>query len=177
MDLDQAVRLNPNHLNTRNNRGRVWLAKGELDKALADFEQALRTKPKHVNSHLNRGAAWERKGEFQKALDDYRAALQIDPNSRVAYSNTAWLQATCPNERFRDAKKAFENASRAYQLSPVTKAVDCDVLAAAYAESGDFEQAREWAAKAIGLTQDESYKQAVQSRLELYKQGKPYHKR
>ena len=52
-------------------------------------------------------------------------------------------------------------------------------LAAAYAESGDFEKAKDWAAKAVELTKtdkaasDEDRSEA-RSRLELYKQGKPY---
>ena len=52
-------------------------------------------------------------------------------------------------------------------------------LAAAYAESGDFEKAKEWEAKAIEMaTTDRSVtdkdKQEMRDRLELYKQGKPY---
>ena len=49
-----------------------------------------------------------------------------------------------------------------------------DILAAAYAESGDFAKAREWEEKAIELAPKE-IKQDYRDRLELYKQGKPYH--
>ena len=54
-----------------------------------------------------------------------------------------------------------------------------DTLAAAYAESRDFDQAKEWEAKAIALaTTDKSAtekdKAKAAARLELYKQGKPY---
>jgi len=48
-------------------------------------------------------------------------------------------------------------------------------IAAAYAESGDFEHAKEWEEKAIGMAPDENSKQDCRSRLELYKQGKPFH--
>jgi hypothetical protein len=48
-------------------------------------------------------------------------------------------------------------------------------LAAAYAESGNFEKAKEWETKAIEMAPDEKSKQEVRSRLALYKQGKPYH--
>jgi hypothetical protein len=47
-------------------------------------------------------------------------------------------------------------------------------LAAVYAESGDFEKAKEWQAKAVEMTPDEKNKQDGRARLELYKQGKPY---
>ena len=53
------------------------------------------------------------------------------------------------------------------------------MLAAAYAESGDFEKAKQWEAKAIALATTgklvtEKDKQELRSRLELYKQGRPY---
>ena len=46
-------------------------------------------------------------------------------------------------------KRAFENASKAYQLSGGKKWYCIDTLAAAYAEKRDFEKARQWQAKAI----------------------------
>ena len=91
----------------------------------------------------------------------------------------AWLQATCPNEKYRNGKKAVENASRVCQWAE-GKRWDCfDAFAAAYAESGDFEKAKEWEAKAIASAATDKAvtdkdKQELRSRLELYKQGKPY---
>ena len=49
------------------------------------------------------------------------------------------------------------------------------VLAAAYAESGDFRAAIKWQRKEIEST-DESDREEDQKRLELYEAGKPYHK-
>ena len=47
-------------------------------------------------------------------------------------------------------------------------------LAAAYAESGNFDRVKEWQAKSIELAPDEKTKQELRSRLELYRQNKPY---
>ena len=49
-----------------------------------------------------------------------------------------------------------------------------DTLAAAYAENGDFDKARQWQAKAIDLAADKEEGKVYRSRLELYQQGKPY---
>jgi hypothetical protein len=49
-----------------------------------------------------------------------------------------------------------------------------DTLAAAYAESGDFAKAQEWQTKAIEFV-PQKVKPEYLARLELYKQGKPYH--
>jgi len=84
------------------------------------------------------------------------------------------LQATCPDQRYRDGKNAVLKATQAYQLTDGKSWGHLDTLAAAYAESGDFEKAKELEAKAIEMVADEKDKQACRSRLELYKQGKPY---
>jgi hypothetical protein len=49
-----------------------------------------------------------------------------------------------------------------------------DTLAAAYAESGDFESARKWQTKAIELLTDEPEQDEIRKRIELYQQRKPY---
>ncbi len=49
-----------------------------------------------------------------------------------------------------------------------------DTLAAAYAENGDFEKAKEWEAKAIELALRLVNQAGVLRRLLLYKQGKPW---
>ena len=49
-----------------------------------------------------------------------------------------------------------------------------DTLAAAYAESGDFDSAAKWQAKAIELESDEKEKADFQARLQLYKDKKPF---
>ena len=74
----------------------------------------------------------------------------------------------------RNLAGAYENASRAYQLSGGNDPWYIDTLAAAYAESGDFDSAKEWEAKAIDMVQGEKEKQDYRSRLKLYEQGKPY---
>ena len=49
-----------------------------------------------------------------------------------------------------------------------------DTLAAAYAEAGNFAEAIQWQQKAVELL-DSVYKAGAQERLELYRQGRPYH--
>ena len=123
---------------------------------------------------MTRSYVWAAKKEFDKALSDCNEAVKLDPKNAEAVNSLAWLEATCPDERYRDGKNAVANALYAVQLCGGKDAECADTLAAAYAQSGDFAKAREWETKAIGLTVDEKRKQEYRLRLELYKRGKPY---
>ena len=49
-----------------------------------------------------------------------------------------------------------------------------DILAAAYAETGEFDLAVKWRLRAIELEKYEQAKKECRSRLRLYQQKKPY---
>ena len=57
--------------------------------------------------------------------------------------------ATCPEARFRQTKLAVDTARKAVELAGETNHGNLNVLAAAYANNGEFEKARLIQAKAI----------------------------
>ncbi len=130
--------------------------------------------PKSAIAYDARGSAWQHKGEYDKALADCAKAVAIDPKHESAYANLGLIYATCPDAKYRDGKKAVENAEKAHQLSEGKIWYYLGTLAAAYAESGDFAKAQKWQEKAIDLA-PEVAKPHYRTRLELYKQEKPYH--
>ena len=183
-DYNQALRLlDPKDTNSTSivyyNRGNIWDRKDEYDKAIADYNRALAINPKFPHAYTNRGCVWRKKGEYGKAIANHNQCLAVDPKHASAYADLAFLRATCPNEKYRDGKKAVENAKKAYELDGGKKWESLDSLAAAYAESGDFEKAKEWQVKAIEMAKadksaTDKKRTETRSRLELYKQGKPY---
>jgi tetratricopeptide (TPR) repeat protein len=172
-DFNETIRLNPKSVAAYNNRGNAWSDMGEYDKAIVDFNEVLRLDQKFTAAYNNRGIAWEKKQEYDKAIADYNELLRLDPKHFAAYTNIAWLRATCPNETYRDGKEAVEFATKACELTQFEDANNLGTLAAAYAEAGDFEQAVKWQQKVYELAPADQ-KADVQSRIDLYREGKPY---
>jgi tetratricopeptide (TPR) repeat protein len=71
------------------NRGVEWAAKGDHNRAIADYDAALRLNPKSADAHHNRGSAWANKGETDKAIADYDAAIRLDPAESSPYAGRA----------------------------------------------------------------------------------------
>jgi len=175
-ECGEAIRLDPKFAWPYNHRGRAWAAKGEYDKAIADFGEAIRLDPKYAMAYNNRGGAWYAKGAYDKAIADFGEAIRLDPKLAPAYNCRAWLWATCPDEKYRDGKKAVDSATRACELTDWKDTLLFDTLAAACAEAGDFDAAVEWQEKALGLLTkgNEQYRKDFDARLTLYRAKKPY---
>ena len=173
-DYTEAIRLDPKLSSTYTNRGRAWSEKGDLDDAISDYTEAIRLDPKFAHAFTGRGNAWFKKGEPDNAISDYTEAIRLDPKNAVAYRKLAWVFGASPNADFRNGSKAVEYAKHACEISAWKDCYNLDALAAAYAEQGDFEEAIKWQEKAIELTTNEEEKAVLRTRIELYKEGKPY---
>ncbi len=176
-DYSEAIRIYPLWANSFNNRGWSWHKKKAYDRAIADYNEAIRLEPTCVRAIVNRGFARQDKGEYYKALADYDRALKVDPKYSPAYVARAWLFATCPDRKFRDGKLAVASATRACQLSQWKEAPKLAVLAAAYAEAGDFDKAVRWQQEANDRFFEPEDRKEGQERIALYRRKKPYRPR
>jgi tetratricopeptide (TPR) repeat protein len=172
-DYTRSIQLYPLWANTFNNRAWTWHRKKAYDRAISDYTEAIRLDPKCVLAIANRGLAWQDKADYYKALVDYNRAVKVDPSYARGYTARAWLYATCPDKKFRDGKLAVESARRACDLTGWKEADKLAVLAAAYAEAGDFEKAVTWQEKAIVRFIDPEDRKKGLGRLALYKDHKP----
>jgi tetratricopeptide (TPR) repeat protein len=154
-------------------RGYTWAAKGDWEKALADYDEAIRRDPKHEKPRLFRRALWSQLGAWDKIVTDCEAALVAEPQDANALDALARLRATCPEEKFRNGPEAVERASKACELRRWKNADFLDTLAAAYAEAGDFDQAIAWEQKAISLA-GANVIGDFEARLRLYRMRSPY---
>ena len=157
------------------NRALAMRQKGEYDPAIKDDTEAMRLDPKNAVYVLNRGVIWERKKDYDRAMADYTASARLDPDYADAFAAQAWLWATNPDDTARDAKKALEAARKACELSEY-KAWGCiDNLAAALAESGQFDEAVKQQKKALEFKDvTDQDRKDMEERLKLYQDHKPY---
>lgn len=154
-------------------RGYTWLAKGDFQKALADYDEALRRDPKHETVRVFRRRLWNQLGAWDKIIADCEATLASDPDDASALVTLARLRATCPDEKFRNGQQAVEGAKKASDLRKGKSAEFLDTLAAAYAESGDFDQAIEYEQQAISIARANVIAD-FEARLKLYRGRQPY---
>ena len=156
-------------------RAEALIGLGELDQAMADVEAALKLSPDTASLIDIRGVIFHRKGSYKKADQDFRQALKINPNLWQAKADLAWMLATCPEAEFRDAKEAVALAESAAKVKP--DYLTMDVLAAAYAESGRFEDAikvLEIALEILNKFERVKLSEKLQPHLAAYRNNTPW---
>ena len=80
-----------NRANAYINRGIAWRAKGDLDRAIADYNEAIRLNPKDANAYASRGKAWGDKGDLDRAIADWNEAIRLNPKDSDLYRNRGYL--------------------------------------------------------------------------------------
>jgi tetratricopeptide (TPR) repeat protein len=158
-------------------------------KAIELLSNLLEEIPENVSALRSRGDAWLSVGDHAKAIADYESAIaaigkvtlesstesEIDEAAGL-YNNLAWVLATSPKDDVRSGSRSVELAELSAGLTKYEAPHILSTLAAAYAENGDFENARKWAEKAVELAVDEGHNQLqqLQQELDAYKENKPW---
>jgi tetratricopeptide (TPR) repeat protein len=172
-DYTEALRLAPNDSALLYSRGLAWVKEGDLNQAISDYTAAIQVSPKFAKAYDNRGLVWQRMGQFEKALADFTEALTINPENVAAHAGLALIYAAAPDPKFRDSRKAIENARQACRMTKWKRPGVLETLAVALAEAHDFDKAVEMEARAMSLAPADA-KAGYQSRIALFKAHTPY---
>ena len=168
-DFERAMSLTPNNPATLGSLGLAKHYAGRSEEGLCDLERAVSLMPEEMQDNLlfnNRGAVRNAVGDYSGAEADYRRAIEIDDSHPNPYKNWAWQLATCPDASFRDGEKAVQFALRALDQCEWQNKNWLPILAAAYAEQGNFEDAAKW--------QQDSADESSMDRIHLYRKGLPF---
>ena len=171
----------PDQEDVRYNLASALLRRGRTDEAIVQYQKVLQVHPDSADAHANLGSALLAKRRVRDAMAEYTKALQIAPENLAALSNLAWLLATSADPSLRNGSEAVRLAERADSASSRSDQhpTVLRILAAAYAEAGQFAEAKETAQqalKAANVQGNTNLADALQGELALYDLGLPYHK-
>ncbi len=153
-DVDTALHADPTLWPALYVRAKIFVRQGKYDLAIQDCNEALRQYPGFVEAALLRAKINARLGKYAEALKEFNYLVSIRPRSVTlarVLSNRAWFQATCPNASFRNGQQAIKDAKAACSIMAWKDEDMIDTLAAAYAETGDFDSAARYAAQALAV--------------------------
>lgn len=189
--LSKCIEVDPTSPKPHYHMGSCLVKTGQPARAVEEFKKSLAYETDLQQIYKCRVAMADAlvvAGRPAEAVSEYRDALRfvwerarrISP--RQALQNLAWINATSPDPNVRNAVDAVKLANILVEIdtksnNPPALAVSLDVLAAAYAEAGDFQQAVATATQALTVANAAGktpLAENIRRRLELYRAGQPY---
>ena len=155
------------------NTGLQAMKLGQTQTAVEMFRNVLKRRPNVAAVHFYLGNLIL-ESDPASAVRHYRKASRLEPNS-PATANLAWLLATHSDPVVRSGEEAVEIALRLCKESRYQDVPALDALAAAYAETSQFDDAILTIEMAIKLSQNNAeLSRRLQNRRQSYRNQKPY---
>jgi tetratricopeptide (TPR) repeat protein len=185
-DMEMLVRADPSNAGWIMQLAALYQADERPRLAIRLLDELVRKDAAAWRALRLRGDAKLSISEHASAIKDYEAALKqleaiqestdVDEDYSGLLNNLSWVLSTTTQDNLRDGPRSLELALKASEATEYKQPHILSTLAAAYAETGDFDKAREWAAKAVELAEAESNPQLDQLKeeLESYRENKPW---
>ena len=170
----EALDCDPRHFVAHMGLADLALETGKHQLAVTHYALAIQTDPRHPSPRMGHVVALTKAGRYADALDSLARSRKILPRSIVLAHAAARLWATCPEDPLRDGPKALELAQAVFRARSSIEHVE--TLAMAFAETGDYKEARNWQYNAIEMAARRNRDDAMprlKRNLALYKSGKP----
>ncbi|MEJ0088383.1 MAG: tetratricopeptide repeat protein [Limisphaerales bacterium] len=149
--LREALRLKPGNAETKFNLALALNQQGQWSEAASFFKETMGDHPNDSNAHYQFAVALGHLQKTREAMGEFAAALLIQPDFPDALNNLAWILSTDVNPNFRNGIEAVKMAGHACELTSQQDASKLKTLAAAYAETGRFDEAIKTLQTAITL--------------------------
>ncbi len=151
---------------------------GALDIAVQALTRLVEARPDRAENGARLSFALLSSGRPAEAAARLSAHVERFPEDLDRKLWLAEVLATNADARVRDGAAALLHARQVVAAVGTENAGALDILAAAYAESGRFDEAEEHAALALAAAERQNLGDAaaaIRARLELYRQRRPYH--
>jgi tetratricopeptide (TPR) repeat protein len=175
-DITELLKKEPDSILLKLQLAIYLNAGNQSDKAIEVFSEILQADlqdPQKGMAFRGRADAYLNIGEHRKAIADYEVVFKMNAEDSGILNNFAWVLATSPEDEIRNGKRALEMGLKACELTEYKQSHIVSTLAAAYAETGDFDSAVKWSQKSVEMG-DEDIKEQLEQELKSYQQKKPW---
>lgn len=176
-ELETILKSTPDDLNVQMQLGMIYSMMQKPAAAIEVYTKILEKQPENIDALNGRASSYLTLGRHAESIADYEKAEKLGCDDSGMLNNFAWVLATSPDDKLRNGKKAVELATKACEMTDYKLAHILSTLAAAYAETGDFESAVKWSKKAVEIgekTADEDTKKSLADELKTFESGKPW---
>lgn len=170
-----ALELDRNLVGARRDLAAVLGHVGRFAEAASEYAQVTTAFPDDEAARWGEALALILDNRPAEAVQALERGVASAPGSVALEALLARLLATAPDEGLRRGARALELARSAYESRPLPP--HAETVAMAYAELGDFEQAKSWQRRVIAQLDPGPAVQRARARLELYESNTPYRAR
>ena len=183
--LRRSLELQPDSAEAHSNLAFALIQAGRPEEAVSPLRQAVALEPAYSEAHYNLAHALIAVGQPHAAIQEFSEALRLQPDWPAALRDFSSLLATHPDIDVRNPTEAVRLASRALEVVKVRAedprfvmneredALILDALSAAYAATGQFEDAIQTAeqAEVLAARSDPTLAAQIGARLVFYREG------
>ncbi len=171
--IDAAPKFGAAH----NNLGLVLEVQGKHPEAIECFRAAIRLSPSEPDAWRNLATALLAIRDCAGTLATLEDGLKAVPDDREMELKLAWVLAAAPEASMRSGERAVKLAEEALSEPGARRSNDVGILAAAYAEAGDYDHAVSAAKEAEAMARMEKVPGLAESmaeRLACYEKKTPW---
>ena len=149
----QALRVDPDHFESRSSLGVMLMEAGKLDESLVHLAEAARLGPKDPSVNFNYGSVLHRLGRLEEAVDYYQRAVEYEPKMVPAMLALVSICLMADRPELFDVDNALTYAKQACEVTDYKHPQALEILASVYAMSGKFSDAVQTANQAVETAQ------------------------
>jgi tetratricopeptide (TPR) repeat protein len=175
--LSDALELHPNWAESHYWMSVADFKQGRYSQAARNTQKALDLGFKLDPAYEQLARAYFKSGQPRQAMNTYTQWSQDKPTSPLPRLSLAWAWATHLDSEIRDGKKALILSSQLCEKTNYQNVRLLDILAAAHAELGEFDEAVRFAGMGATVAQrngDRERARELVSRQARYRLKKPY---